>query len=273
MKTILAASDFSKASRNAIQYAAQAAKKTGAKLVLFHAYHPPVAVSDGYIVTPSLEEMKKNSLAKLRRIAASLHTTLGVKLKIEKVCLCGMAADELTIFAEEHKVDLVVMGMRHAGPVAEKLIGSIATTFIRKTKCPVLLIPENTEFRKIKKIVFASDYKNNEAVEPPVLKELSGIWKSQVHIVHVFTGEKTVPTTTEAIAGLQLDRAFQNIEHSFHSIINTDVVNGINEYVTDHKADLVVMSPRKHTFFDTLFKENTTKKMAFHALVPLLIIH
>jgi len=266
MKTILATTDFSNASRNAVSYAAETAIQTGAKLVLF-------TVSESYFVMPSLDDVKDHPLAELRKIADDLHGRFGHEIEIERECKFGLASDEIALYAEENDVDLIVMGVKGAGPFVEKVLGSLATTLIQKTHRPVLLVPQNSGFRTIKKIVFASDYKDNNTSEPEILKDISSLWKSQVDIVHVFPAEDEMATAEEAVAGISLDRAFRNIRHSFHSVVNKDVIKGLNEYVDSHDADMVVMSPRRHSFVELLFKEPHTKKMAFHSLVPLLIIH
>ena len=55
-KTILAPTDFSDAATNAIHYAAELAKSTQAKLVLFHTYYAPHLITDVTVVVPTLQE-------------------------------------------------------------------------------------------------------------------------------------------------------------------------------------------------------------------------
>lgn len=58
MKTILAATDYSKTSLNAVDYAINLAKFKQSKVVLFHAYHPPIITSDVPISYVDFEKMK-----------------------------------------------------------------------------------------------------------------------------------------------------------------------------------------------------------------------
>lgn len=274
MKLILAATDFSKASRNAVNYAAEMAKRCKVHLVLFHSYMPPVIMSDVPVIMPASSELEKDALKVMKRMAASLKAKFGPSLKLELVCKYGMAVDAITDYAGENKVDLVVMGMRGTGPIEEKLVGSITTDVIKKSKSPVLSIGHGVKFSPVKNIVLATDYMEitSSSVLDPV-KEIATLFKSHVHLLNVVPASTTVPTVSQAVQGIKTEHVFEGFKHSFHAIVNKDVATGINEFVKLRKIDLVVMIPRKHNFFQTLFKGRTTKQVAFHTNVPLLTIH
>ena len=51
-----------------------------------------------------------------------------------------------------------------------------------------------------------------------------------------------------------------------------NVVDGVNECIDKFGSDLVALIPQKHSFFERLISEPSTKKMAFHTHVPLLTI-
>lgn len=274
MKLILAATDFSRTSRNAVNYAAEMAKRFKSKLILFHSYMPPVIMSDIAVVMPTVTELEKDSLKILKRMATSLKTKYGASLKLELVCKYGMAVDAIKDYAIENKVDLVVMGMKGAGALEEKLVGSITTDVIKKSRTPVLSIGSGVKFRAIKNIVFATDYL--EIASPELLapvKEIATAFKSHIHLLNVVPGSTTVPSVNQAVEGLKTEHAFEAFKHSFHAIVNKNAADGINEFIRLRKIDMVVMIPRKHNIFHALFKGRATKQVAFHTTIPLLSIH
>lgn len=273
MKTILVPTDFSKAAHNAIDYAAEIAKLTKAKLILFHVYHVPVVPSEVPIV-PSMDEMEKNSLDGLKKIERNIHLKHGNKFAVECKCRCGFPVDEINLFTEENKIDLIVMGMEGTGYLTEKLIGSVTTSLIKKAKCPVLAIDKYVKFRSIKKIVLACDYTetNNKSILNP-LKEFANLFKSHIYVLNVVRELETIPTINEAVAGIKLDHLLEGVNHSFHYAKSEDVIEGINDFVEEKKIDMVIMIPRMHTALQNLFHEPNTKRMAFHTKVPLLTLH
>ncbi|MGZ4075884.1 MAG: universal stress protein, partial [Bacteroidia bacterium] len=111
MKTILVPTDFSKNSLNALDYAVEIAKLTKAKIILFDVYQIPIAVSEAPIAFP-VDELEKECKERLREIEKTIQLKHGGGLIIESQCRCGFTIDEINIFSEENKFDLIVMGMR-----------------------------------------------------------------------------------------------------------------------------------------------------------------
>ncbi len=274
MKLILAPTDFSKTSRNAIYYAAEIAKRAKAKLVLLHVFHPPVIISEAPVVLPVPENYEKECLKALRRIRYQLLTKHGRRFNVEIVCLEGLATDVVSEFALEHNADLVVVGTHGAGVIEEKLVGSVTSDLIARCKKPLLSVGVKTKFKSIKKIVLATDYLalSSESLLDPV-KEIADMFSSHVYVLNVIGKANELPTVKQAVEGVKLELLFKEQNHSFHVIENNDVVKGINTFVEDKHMDMVVMVPRKHNFFKALINKRNTKAMAFHTVAPLLTIH
>jgi nucleotide-binding universal stress UspA family protein len=273
MKTILVPTDFSKASRNAINYAVEIAKLTKSKLVLFHVYTIPVVSLEVSVMLP-VHEMEKETMNNLRRIKKNIHLKHGNKLLIECKCVWGFPVEEINLFAEKNKIDLIVMGMEGTGYLTEKVIGSITTSLIKKAKCPVLAVSKHVKFRSIKRMVLACDYTemNNESVFDP-LKEIASLFKSHVYVLNVVRELETLPSISKAVEGIRLNRTLESVDHSFHYTKSEDVVEGINDFVSEKKIDMVVMIPRVHTILQGLFHGSNTKRTAFHNQTPLLALH
>jgi len=269
MKTILVPTDFSESAKNAINYAAEIARLTNANLILFHAFHLPTIPSETPYVIP-LDGIEKAHLSKLKNIKKSLLHKFNNEINIECETKLGFAIEEINNTIQEKKIDLVVIGMHGGGYLSEKLIGSITTALLRKANCPVLTINENIEFKAIKKIVLACDYEkiiSTSILEP--LKEFIKLFKSHVYILNI-TQESP---SNRIISGEPFKHALDNFKHSFHFSKNESIVDGINEFVEENKVELIVMLPHKHTFFETIFHERNTKRMAFHTHLPLLALH
>jgi nucleotide-binding universal stress UspA family protein len=269
MKTIIAPTDFSKAATSAIDYAAGLAHKTHSTLILLHACHPPVILSEAPVVIPAPEELEKDGLKRLNRTKTSLMQKHGTRLKVELICRTGFAADLILDCATERKADLIVMGTHGAGFIEEKLIGSITSTLIRKSQVPVLSIPQTAKFKGIKKIVLAADYKELKEQALKQIREVAGLYESHIYILNVTARKSSLPSVTQAVEGIKLEHRLEGLEHSFHEVVNEHVADGISAFAEDMQADMIVMIPRKHS----IFKEGESKKMAFHTSRPLLTIH
>ncbi len=273
MKTILVPTDFSPKAENIIDYAAALAKAVQAKLILFHVFHPPVTISEMPDVQP-MDDIEETCLINLRHMAEKIRNKYGQGMQIDCKCQCGFAVDEIQYFQENNKIDLIVMGMRGAGYLSERLIGSITTSLIYKSKYPVLAIADKVIFKPIKKIVLACDFVpcDHEKILKP-LKDMAQMLGAHIYILNVVHDAEKMVSIHDSAAGNTLTQALQGTEHSVHYSKNRDIVDGINEFIHTHDIDLAVMIPRTHTLLENIFQEPNTKRMAFHADVPLLSLH
>ena len=268
MKIILVPTDFSKAARNASEYAAHFAKDVKAKILLIHAYHLPVPVSEVPVMIVSQNELQKENEAQLKKEAAHLKKIAGVEVNYK--AKMGFAVDE--ILEEEKNGTLIVMGMEGASKLSEALMGSITTSTLRKTQAPVLVIPENVKYKKPEKIVFACDYDPRTDVHTlDALKALMKTFASKVYVVNVKNKKESV-TVDEAIAGVNLENKLCDVQHVYYFPEKKDLVEGINEFVEDKKADLVAIIPHRYNLMESLFHKSISKKMAFHTHVPMLAL-
>lgn len=66
-------------------------------------------------------------------------------VNVETVLLEGHPADELIRFAEEEKMDIIVMGMIGRTGLDRLILGSVAEKVIRHSKVPVMVIKEKCD--------------------------------------------------------------------------------------------------------------------------------
>lgn len=120
---ILLPTDFSTAADAAALVATAMARETGARLHVVHVVPPAT--------DPSLGS------AQLTRLGRQLGTRLAVELAL----LSGRAAREITTYARDKGVDLIVMSTHGRTGVSRTLLGSVAEAVVRLAPCLVLTVP------------------------------------------------------------------------------------------------------------------------------------
>jgi nucleotide-binding universal stress UspA family protein len=269
MKIFLIPTDFSPSSLNAIEYAAQLARHFSAKLILFHAYMMPTPVTEVPFAMATIEEMQKDNEEAVRRQADFIRQQYN--LETEQIVRIGVASDEIKEICIDKNVDLVIMGIKGAGGL-DKIIGSTTVNTIRKVKTPVLVVPHDADFRVIKDIVYASDYKNKTDVnlyQP--LMVLARKFNAKIHILNL--EKKHQEITVEEMAGhTATQNFFENSDHEFIQITGDSLTHGINEYVHEKPSQLLTMVAHKHNFFERVFSRSHTTAMAYETHIPLLIL-
>lgn len=268
MKRIIATTDFSASATHAVHYAAQLAQATGARLHLFHAFHVPVPVSDVPVV-PDMEKLQNDFDDQLEKLAYELENKYGAISAYKSEM--GFTVQQLEEYAENFEADLVVMGMRGHGKIAEILLGSTSTDFVMQTKIPVLIVPGEAQWKKPVNIGLSTDLKEASMLTYRPLKELAGVFNSRIFILNVVQG-KEMPGYDQSVSGIQLDHYFESMEHLFFFPESNDIPEGINRFIDKYNIDWMAMVPHKHNFIERLFQKSISKKMAFHSHIPLLML-
>lgn len=271
IKTIVVAVDFSDSSFNAANYAASLANIFNAKLVLVHAYINPMAIDQlraelsGQLdkeLSEVLEDFMKENVEILQK---------KFTVKIDSFVKEGPATSVLEECIQNTIADLVVMGMKGKGK-SSSLFGSTTLAHIRKSKVPVMVIPEKAKFKSIETITLASDFDEETGIgNYDLLKAIADRTKAYVQILNV--RKKGLKLTPAEISGkLNTRFAFKEINHNFYTVEDDEVEEGIEDFLEDYPSDILVMLSRRHNFFKRVFGTIHTRKMIYETEIPLLVL-
>lgn len=273
IKNILVPTDFSDTAQNALIYAIKFARMANAKVTVLHAYHVPIAAVGAEFPIyngPYADEIESEVQANFEEIKRNfLYADLP---EYEFISRLGMAQEVIENAASSGNFDLVIMGT-HGGNAMQEVIGSTTSDMIKKSSIPILAIPPNVQFKKVNRIVFATDYgKIGEPQEFAMLLTLAEIFHAEIDVLHINPGGSRF-TREETASGAIIDQYLKKVKHAYNIAFNEDLEKGIEEFIETKKADLLAMMPRKRGLFESMFHSSLTKKMAFHTHIPLLTFH
>lgn len=141
-RTILAATDFSATSREAMAVALDLARSTQAHLHLVTVIPDPALTPWSIDAGPTVVNLEKNwrdhATSQLKRALA--ETGLDEAQGSMSV-LMGDAATEIVNEARARHAQVIVLGTHGHGRVARLLMGSVAGKVVRKADRPVLIVP------------------------------------------------------------------------------------------------------------------------------------
>jgi len=270
MKKIVVPVDFSESSNNAYQYALELSKEFDASLQLVHVCHPGTDLINNTI--PTLEELVSYNKEKLEKFGTIDQPSTDDLPTINRELVVGFVNEELIKLSEKADTNAIVMGTRGEGGVFERIFGSVSSYVSRKANCPVWLIPPEATFKGLKKIAFASNFESADDNIFSKTQDLSFLFESELHLVHVSDDKETIP-----LDSLALETQFKGNVPSL--AIKVDVLTGerpwkaLNNYAVKNDIDLLVLVTKKRTFWENLIHKSQTKEMVFHAKVPMLIMH
>ncbi len=280
MKQILVPCDFSDYSRHAVNTAIMLAFRSQASVTALHICR--VKIPSPYLNLQQIiqreEKAKQEASILLQNFIQSIHQHLEPELQhvpLTPIVQLGLTVDEIIRFTEQtEKINFIIMGTKGATGLKEVVMGSNTAAVIESTTIPVIAIPQNQTFRPWKNMVLATNLRAvyDEVLAPVV--ELVKIYDAHLHIIHV--DHKHNPNLNEQAKHLisQLTRLIGSDQNLKFEVINgSSITQAINEFVRQHKPDLLVMTKEEHSNFERIFIPSTTVSIAHHAEVPLLVLH
>ena len=139
MKTIVVGVDGSPGSQVAVEFAAREAAAHGATLRIVSAWEEPPTVLSSGGAAPEIYQSFEDDARLIASDAAAQVAALELSVLCEERVVEGHAGNALV--AEAESADLVVIGRRGHGALAELLLGSISHQVADHAKCPVVIVP------------------------------------------------------------------------------------------------------------------------------------
>lgn len=273
MNTLIVPTDFSTTADNSLQYAVAFAKAYNFSVTLFHSVSfatigsvnslHPIEHGEQFLV--DAEHSLREKIIQLKRDYP--------EVEFHQVAMVGSLMDNLLEVCQQLSPIAIIMGITGTNSSMDKIIGSNATTIAQELKYPVIIVPKEAEFKPIQTVTFACDLKNVVASTPLVsIRTFMKLFAAKLHVLNVdYHNRNFTPRTPEEMH--TLDTMLDEVPHEFQFIEDADVQHAINTFVEQHQIDMLIMIPKKHNLWDTIFKKSHTKEMAYHSHVPILSLH
>jgi nucleotide-binding universal stress UspA family protein len=187
-KNILAATDFSTASKVALKYAAAFAKLHGSKIYVTHVL-PPVPRSFIPLepVPPELDAERKQADHEMSDFLADGSVE---RIPHETLMERGAMRSVLPELIQEREIDLVVLGTHGRNGISTVVLGSVAEEIFRLVSCPVLTVgptalAEPRDTGHIRRILFATDFGSASLAALPYAISLAKEDNAKLIMLHV----------------------------------------------------------------------------------------
>ncbi|EJL62821.1 universal stress protein [Flavobacterium sp. CF136] len=275
MKKILFPTDFSEAATNAFIHALEFAKIVNAELILLHTFEIPVYDSQFFpenyaAIYSSIElakfEMFKDEIPKLKAIATERNLE-GIVIKHR--LMDGDLIYNLKNVVAEDNIDFVIMGTNGISDWTTFFLGSNTSSVISGVEVPVLCVPIDAKFKKIKIIGFTTRYREKDKKELRKVLKIAKKTNAKVRSLYVKTTASDV--SLETIKEWEREFSDENVE--FLVLPSDDVKETIIDFILFKDIDILTTITHKRSFFESLFDSGFTKKITKEVSIPVLVMH
>jgi nucleotide-binding universal stress UspA family protein len=277
MKTafsILCPTDFSECSLNTIEYAAKLGEKYHADLILFH-----VLNKTDYAKLSPLDTSGDNQRAFVEEKLGNLQKAVQAESLEKGLKSCsyhfteGKIVNETVSFSKEISADLIVIGTEGMNDLRENIIGSRASRIVESADRDVLVVPRRVFFKPPRKMVYATDYIEEDKLAIQKIVEMARFFDSEIDLVHISSTQKAIDKSLHlvTIEEMQPFIKYDKVNFVLKSFRN-DLALGLENYLNVAKGDMLITLSKKKSFFDQIFSNNLSKKMAYFINKPLWVI-
>lgn len=274
MKRILFPTDFSEVATNAFVHALEFAKIVQGELVLLHTFELPVFDNQFFpenylVIYESVElsqfDMFKDEIPKLRAIAEKHNLN---KIKMTHRLMDGGLIFNINKAIKEDKIDYVVMGTEGASGWSAFFSGTNTGAVLSDVDVPLLCIPMEAEFKKIKTIGFTTRFRAKDKKALKKVVKIAKLAGAEIKCLYVKTDKSDV--SKEIIKKWEKDFEEEPVE--FFVISSDEVKETILDFILYQEIDVLTMLTYKRSFFEGIFHPSLTKKFANSFDIPVLAI-
>lgn len=280
MNKILCTTDFSGTSEKAVEYAVHIAQHAGGHLTLLHVVHLPIIDTSetALVATELLGEQVRNATDKLRATVLHLEEKYGANrdggFTCDYLLKEALLTDVAKSLSKNEGYDLIVMGTTGCDSTMEELlIGSNTEAVIEEVRCPVLSVPKHAPAPKIERIVYASDYSEEDIPAIRAVVQLGSCFGAKIDLVHIIRKPEEQDGEDAAAFRLEVQGLFPDVPLSFQELTNRHRDEGLMDYYNQVGADVLAMVRREKGFLRSLFTQGLTERMTYQAKVPLLVLN
>jgi nucleotide-binding universal stress UspA family protein len=213
-----------------------------------------------------LVEMRKKQFSDLEK---SLQ---GEKFGFKTNIVLGNVFKGISESIADQNPDLIIMGSKGATGLEEVLIGSNTEKVVRSASCPVITIKGETDVNKMKKVVFASDFRDSDSEVASRFKRIQMLFDAEFYFVVVNT-PGNFETTRESMARIKTyvqKNKFENVKAEIYNSLSEE--SGILEFADDIDADLIAMTTHGRTGLIHLITGSIAEDVVNHSKRPVWTI-
>jgi nucleotide-binding universal stress UspA family protein len=270
MKTILVPCDFSKAARQAVEFAKQIALVSPGEIKVLHVVEPEYLYGNGMAGQPYVFNDPVLPISVFIQDAEhefeNMKTALGdATVKITLVVERGPLIETVLNVAERENADLIVMSSTGAHGLKEFFIGSNSEKIVRRAPIPVFVTHQTQHVNDIRDIIVPTsmDLIENEFLTE--VKKLQAFFGAILHVLYINNYPMSLIHDQEATASPQSYANFYNLERYTLNVRRcASLEEGIVDFASQMPGSIIAMSTHGFQGIEHLLKGSVAEDVVNH---------
>lgn len=277
INNILFPTDFSETAHNAFEYCLHIAEALDARITLLHVYYNS-PVDTRFIPADFIQSIKEEKVEKALELISTYQQeakdNCNKKVEVRPILESGYATDVIVRLSKELDIDMIIMGTLGAESYSEKILGSVTAKVIERAKCPVLAVPSMAKYSPIHHIMYAANFDQTDFSAIDQLLDLAEPLGARLSCTHIHTDNQYWDKVEMSFLEKLYQTEIQEDKVAFYISNSTNVINGIQHFINNHKVDILTMVTKERDILERIYGDKSiTREMALYTDVPLLALH
>lgn len=273
IKNILVPTDFSATARNAFEYAKMLAEVFEANLTVVHVQ--PSLLTASEITIPiyggDIDERVQEAMAEF--VADTSDSDVMVQTKVMTKIVKGETISHLVELSSSNAYDLIVMGMTGLQDFMDKIIGTTSLDVSNQAECPVLLVPRDTHWQRVDRLLFAVDRSTAAAKTVRSCLDWAENLAAKLFFVHVDEKPEGDYKLTETIWEELFHQSDPSVAFEIHTINSSDTVGELTQYADKKAIDWFIFVTKHRNFWQNIIHRSISQNVAMTTTKPVLVLH
>ena len=267
--SLVVLTDFYAVTNRALSYAAGLAVPLRAHLMLLHTRHDALLAPDDYGSNYHTRPGERKTAYALQELAAGQPVPTEVDISEE---VLPAAVRE----AVRHRHPLLVaLGRPNSDLATEDLVVRTALGLLRHAPYPLLLVPgAGWDAFPPRRLLLAVDGQPfSLRPHQDVLRKLLAATQGTLDVVHVAANAPGGADPAVVLGTVRENDLVDALpDSSLHQVYHPTALGGIRQDAARHKADMLVVVARPHSWLGGLFHDSVTGQLLRESPIPVLVL-
>ena len=280
MKTILIPVDFTATSDNAVLFAADWSRRYEyTRIILLKTFYD--SMFENIVISAEYARVNQDYSTKEREQAEEQMNNLRQRL----LAKTGNNIEVMTAFSElpllraimevidNEKPELLVLGSDNYNYSSDSFIAGNLISIAKASPVRVLIVPANYHYQPVHDALVPFDFNLVSTLE-----KLHGLRKPQwsdmkLIVLNVDPKQKYLqPDAKFMETENRLHQYLEYFPHELHYDNDRNIINGIMNFISTHKVDLIIALPGNRSFLYSLTHKSISQALYENAKLPVLIL-
>jgi nucleotide-binding universal stress UspA family protein len=186
--------------------------------------------------------------------------------------MAGRVVDVVAGLLENEHFDLIVQGTTGASNLSDRYVGSMSVKVIERINCTILSIPDGATFHGINRIVYATDYLEEDKIAMQQIVALAVVANAEVRVLHISHSDNILEQAVHESYIEEMKNFVHYDRLSFERVVFHHATEGIHHYMKESDSDLLILLDKKRSYFQKIFKDSLNVSLPQVADYPFMIV-